>query len=401
MREHSAGTHGLFRKIRLLGAYAAAFSTLLFSVPAFAADSGDSPSRSDKEWETLRDNTLEYSEIADLVHEYNATVQKSRIEYIQFRKDYGDTNREVSDAYQDAANDLWNSLEYPDSDDSSYASGMIAAANTEAAAKQMEQQALNTLEDSRIEYLEMRQEEDQIVSEAQQTMISCFSQELTVENAENDLKKAESDVTQKEAEIAAGTATTAELLSARASAKDAENTVESERSSLREKKQSLNVLCGWKAEDTPELGEIPEPDFDAVNSMDPSADLETAYQNNYTVRINQQKLANATAQDDIDTLTVTLSDNREKIASSLAADYQTVRTALDSMNLARANAELAESSLTQMQAKVRAGMATQASLSSQEYETKKAQNTCQSAAWALCDAIRAYQWDVNGLASAS
>ncbi|MFR5732039.1 MAG: hypothetical protein ACLUD2_08830 [Clostridium sp.] len=46
-------------------------------VTAFAA----SPefSRSAEEWARLQDNKIEYDEIADLIHEYNATVQKNAI----------------------------------------------------------------------------------------------------------------------------------------------------------------------------------------------------------------------------------------------------------------------------------------------------------------------------------
>ena len=47
-------------------------------VTAFAA----SPefSRSAEEWARLQDNKIEYDEIADLIHEYNATVQKNAID---------------------------------------------------------------------------------------------------------------------------------------------------------------------------------------------------------------------------------------------------------------------------------------------------------------------------------
>lgn len=387
------------RKMFRFTAVCTAISIGMMSFPAYAAE--DSPTRTDEEWAKLQDNTLEYGEIADLVHEYNATCKKTQYEYIDFRRDYGETNDEVSDAYQDAANDLWDSLEYPDSDDDNYASAMVAAANTEASAKQMEQQALETLEDSHIKYLEMCQEEDQLVSEAQSSMISYYSKQLEIEDAENDQKKAEDDVKQTEVKVAAGTATQSELLSAQADAQTAANTVESEKASLQETKESLNVLCGWKAEDNPEIGTLPDLDLSVIDTFDPQADLETAYQNNYTVRINQRKLENATAQADKDTLNVTLKDNREKIASALTTDYKSVTTALDTYRLAESNAELEKTKLTQMQAKVNAGMATQSELTEQEYTTTKAENTLQRSAWSLFDAIRTYQWDVNGLANAS
>ena len=39
---------------------------------------------STEKWASLQDDKLEFDEIADLIHEYNSTVEKNRIEY----KDY-------------------------------------------------------------------------------------------------------------------------------------------------------------------------------------------------------------------------------------------------------------------------------------------------------------------------
>ena len=57
-------------------------------------------SRSSQEWERLRDDVLEYEEIADLIHEYNVTVQNNQYAYNAFIKDHGRTKEDVSDAYR-------------------------------------------------------------------------------------------------------------------------------------------------------------------------------------------------------------------------------------------------------------------------------------------------------------
>ena len=74
--------------------------------PAWAA----SPefARTGEEWAKLRDDVIEYGELADLIHEYNATVQNNQYDYQKFREDYGDTNSEVADAYYDLAQDYYN-----------------------------------------------------------------------------------------------------------------------------------------------------------------------------------------------------------------------------------------------------------------------------------------------------
>ena len=59
-----------------------------------------------EKWASLRDDKLEYGEIADLIHEYNNTVIQNQIEY----KDYKDkTQDDISQDYYDAADDVASS----------------------------------------------------------------------------------------------------------------------------------------------------------------------------------------------------------------------------------------------------------------------------------------------------
>ena len=72
-----------------------------------------------EQWASLRDNQLEFTEIADLIHVYNNTVIQNQLEYEDFR---GEDADDIADDYYDAADDIYGSLEYPDSSDSDYAS---------------------------------------------------------------------------------------------------------------------------------------------------------------------------------------------------------------------------------------------------------------------------------------
>ena len=72
-----------------------------------------------EKWASLRDDKLEFGEIADLVHEYNNTVIQNQIEY----KDYRDQDKDdISDDYYEAAQDILNNLDYPDPDEAGFAS---------------------------------------------------------------------------------------------------------------------------------------------------------------------------------------------------------------------------------------------------------------------------------------
>lgn len=84
-----------------------ALTAVMGGLPPMAA-LGASPefARTEQEWARLQDNVIEYDEIPDLIHEYNATVQNNQYDYQKFREDYGDTNSDVADAYNDLAQDF-------------------------------------------------------------------------------------------------------------------------------------------------------------------------------------------------------------------------------------------------------------------------------------------------------
>lgn len=94
-----------------------------------------------EKWATLRDNKLEFDEIKDLVHEYNPTVIQNEISY----KDYLTKNRDdVAQEYYDKANEIYSNINYPDSDDANYGSGVAAALHNEQQAKNLMERAMKT-----------------------------------------------------------------------------------------------------------------------------------------------------------------------------------------------------------------------------------------------------------------
>lgn len=123
--------------------------------------------RTEEEWTKLEDNTIEYGELEDLVHEYNATVQDNYYTYIKFREDYGDTNDDVSQAYYDLAQDFYDDMSGDDD-----ASSMMSDLNLQIQADNMMEQADESLEDSKIYLLTYEQAEKSLAASAQSYMIS-------------------------------------------------------------------------------------------------------------------------------------------------------------------------------------------------------------------------------------
>ena len=71
-----------------------------------------------EQWASLRDNQLEFTEIADLIHVYNNTVIQNQLEYEDFRGEDADDTRMITMMPPMIYTEAWK---YPDSSDSDYA----------------------------------------------------------------------------------------------------------------------------------------------------------------------------------------------------------------------------------------------------------------------------------------
>ena len=92
---------------------------------------------STEKWASLRDNVMEYEELADLIHEYNATIINNRLEYDDYR---GKSNDDLKNAYQDVADHLYDAsdkmMDTTDEDQPGYGSVAANAALSRVQAEQ-------------------------------------------------------------------------------------------------------------------------------------------------------------------------------------------------------------------------------------------------------------------------
>ena len=164
------------RKIASILAMAAGMTLLPF--PAQAQQSPEFAYSAEK-WASLRDNRLEYAEIADLVHEYNNTVLQNYIAY----PDERDKNKDdVAQDYYDTADNIYNNIQYPDADDSNYGSQMAAALNSRLQAEQLMERGDESTEDSETIKLGYDQTEANLVWQAQKMMIQYWNQYYSLDS---------------------------------------------------------------------------------------------------------------------------------------------------------------------------------------------------------------------------
>ena len=239
---------------------------------------------SQDKWAALRDNVMEYGELADLIHEYNPTVRSNREAYNDMK------NKDLNDVYQeamDAAQDLWDQAGDIDDD--------FSRAQLNMQGNNLAQSADDLYEDPEMEKIKYDQTEAGLVSQAQQLMITYQQSGYTMEN----LNRAKDLLnTQYDAAVArqsVGAATAVDVLNAQKSVQDQEAAILSTQKSIDNVHRTLCLMLGWSSDAQPEILPVPEPDLARIDAMNPDADLETAIANNYTIRYNEKKLGNLTS----------------------------------------------------------------------------------------------------------
>lgn len=364
------------------------------AVPMAAWASSPEFSRSSEEWARLQDDVLEYEELADLIHEYNPTVQNNQYEYHKFIQDYGTTREDVSDAYRDLADELEASKTGEDG------MGLVTDFQLQRQADNLREQADDNLEDSQINYWTYCQAEDTLVQSAQSKFLSYYESQLDLEAAEATKRELETDYNQTVLASQAGTATQADVLDALEAVQDQEKTIAELTQKIENTRQSLIVMCGWNSGDQPEITAVPELDFGQLDAIDAAADQETALETNYTLKINKKKLENAKDETTRENLRDTIAGNERQIRLSVNNAYQSLQTARRSYEQAQSAQVTAERNLGLASQKLSAGMITAAEYEKTENMAANSERSVQTAYLALVEALESYRWTVNGMASA-
>lgn len=384
--------------------FAAAGLVVLLSAAAPAqawAAATDSPefSRTAEEWARLQDNTLEYDEIADLVHEYNTTVLNNRVSY----RDYlGKDRDDVARRYRDAAQELRDNIEYPDDPtDTSYATMLMAAQLNETQAKSLEEQADNNVDDSQSIYLQYEMVEANLVLATKLNLIAynqkLLSNGLTEEN--RSLLEAQYQAVQVQASV--GSATQTDVLNARQALEQLESTSISDAKETQTLKQQICLAAGWNYDADPVFGELPQVDPAQIAAIDLEADKARALENNYTLKISRRQYENSTSSATRENLQNTIRDNGQNIASDITSKYQSLLEAKSSYNLALTQQAVEAQTLAAVQQRFQTGAASQLEYLQESYNMSSRNTAVETAALSLLSAWETYQGAVNGLASAS
>ena len=368
-------------------------SGTIYANPAF--------SRTQEEWDKLKDNKLEYGEIQGLIEEYNATVLKNNINYNKFRKDFGDTNSKVAEKYREMANEIESKMQEPDPDSPSYVSQLASKASSYATVENLKKSADTSLEDSQIQRYNFDAAKYQLVQVAENNMITYYNDMSAIDNAKLTKEKAELDLNLANVKFSSGKATNTGVLDAKEALLKSTQNISSAEADFNSVRSKLMVMCGWSFDANPEFGALPDINFEErINAMDTAKDTQTAIDNNYTLKANLRKLENSRSTDQKDELNKTIANNKSTIATTMTTAYQNVLSARDAYNYAISNANLQDTNLQMINKKFSLGAVSKYDLQVQEVTKKQADIASLQAKYALFTAINNYEWNLKGLAKA-
>lgn len=368
-------------------------AALAGAAPAGALAASPEFARTPEEWERLRDNTLEYEEIPDLIREYNSTVQNNMISYGDYR---GKDANEIAEDYREAAQTLYDSVVWPSEDDTGYAMLYSAAETAQAQARQLEKMADENVSDGMIIKWQYDQVEASLSSTAQNLMSQYYQLLENRKTAEAGKELAEASLRSVETQASLGMATENDVLTAQEAVKTAEAGVISAESNIQSVKQNLQVMTGWAYNSEPEIAQMPPVDVTRIDAMNPETDLEKALENNYTLLIAKRTLENTSDAANQQIQRQTIANTEQQIASGLTDLYSQVLQARNTYDQARSALELEEKNMAAAETKYGLGMISRLEYLQARNAYVESQSNFRIQELALQSAMDAYDWALRG-----
>ena len=355
-----------------------------------------------EKWAALRDNVLEYEELNDLIHEYNATVLNNRAEYDDYR---GKSSDRFKNDYADTVQDLYDAsdkmLENVDEDQPGYASALAGSISTRIQAQRMQETADSENMDGDIKKLEYDRQEADLVRTAQTKMNQYWQKAKNRQSLEASLSLAQARQSAAAVRVQEGLEPQARLMEAQEAVQSAQAAIQAGDQEMDTVRRELCVLTGWSYDASPEIREIPVTRTVDLGAIDLEGDKQRAVEQNYALRAAKGKMNNTnygTVQNKV--LQVNVGEAEQKIKTDVENRYQNLKQAQSDQDQAAAELALEQRNLDAASRKLENGSIKRNEyLEIQDgYAAKAAAE--QVSALKLTQAQEDYWWAVNGLADA-
>ena len=260
-----------------------ALGSSLIGNSAFAADNTIKYGRSsysEEEWSKLMDNNLEYSEIEDLVNNFNPSISAAWTSYTSniSNLDYSIKDLEIARKELRLLSD--NSKE-----EQEFSNVYLYTAQANALNKVIESmnKAKTSLSKISSTNRPIRQAAMQLTNGVKLMFISYDSLVKSEELLNEQLKLYEGMKTAAKAAESSGMSTSAEYTKTQLQAQEVRNNLDSLVAGKESLRKSLIMLCGWSEQDTPNIVPITDVDLSKIDTFNPDDDIKKAIGNNFTL----------------------------------------------------------------------------------------------------------------------
>lgn len=237
-------------------------------------------SYSEEEWSKLMDNNLEYSEIEDLVNNFNPSIASAWTSYTSNIKDLDLSINDLEIARRELRLLSDNSKEEYD-----IANVYLYTAQANALSKVIESmdKAKTSLSKISSTNRPIRQAAMQLTNAVKLMFISYDSLVKSEELLNEQLKLYEGMKTAAKAAEGSGMSTSAEYTKAKLQADEVKNNLDSLAAGKESLRKSLIMLCGWSEQDNPNIVPITDIDLSKTDAFNPDEDIKKAIGNNFTL----------------------------------------------------------------------------------------------------------------------
>ena len=237
-------------------------------------------SYSEEEWSKLMDNNLEYSEIEDLVNNFNPSIASAWTSYTANITDLDYSIKDLEIARRELRLLSDNSKEEYD-----FTNVYLYTAQANALSKVIESmdKAKTSLSKISSTNRPIRQAAMQLTNGVKLMFISYDSLLKSEELLNEQLKLYEGMKTAAKAAESSGMSTSAEYTRAQLQADEVKNNLDSLVAGKESLRKSLIMLCGWSEQDNPNIVPITDVDLSKIDTFNPDEDIKKAIGNNFTL----------------------------------------------------------------------------------------------------------------------
>lgn len=240
--------------------------TMVFVVfPYSLSIKADSSEYSEESWAKLMDNTLEYPELKDLIHNFNKSIQQS---WKTYHSNIGDITKDIEEleAGKMRAKSLLDSAkEEGDFETIGLYTAQLQGFHATIKGLKKSKESLTKENNSSIKNLQKA--ENQVLYAGQTLMIhyqSTISQKNILEAM---VLLYQQILESKRIQVNVGLATSVDIIEAQTNLAKAQSDLENIRITEQQLKRTLITMCGWQADANPVIQEIPIQEYISEERM--------------------------------------------------------------------------------------------------------------------------------------